>query len=196
MKHEVTSLNTKRALAASLKKLLQTKPCSLITVSELIRDCGVNRKTFYYHFADLPALVQWMFEQEAVEVVRQFDLLGDCTEAVEFVIDYVDSNAHMINCIYDSMGNDGMKRFLYDDFVGVIHTILEGCVAREGLEISEDFLQFLSQFYSEAIGGTLVDWFQKRIDLSREELVGNVTFLLREGLPAMLRVKAGKAQKP
>jgi AcrR family transcriptional regulator len=40
---------TKRALSASLKKLLGSKPLSKITVSDITADCGVNRQTFYYH---------------------------------------------------------------------------------------------------------------------------------------------------
>lgn len=28
---------------------MEKKPLSKITVSEIIADCGVNRKTFYYH---------------------------------------------------------------------------------------------------------------------------------------------------
>jgi len=47
MKHEVTTYNTKRMLATSLKKAMKHKPFSKITVSEIIADCGVNRKTFY-----------------------------------------------------------------------------------------------------------------------------------------------------
>ena len=53
MRHEVTSLNTKKLIANSLKKAMKTKPLSKITVSELIRDCGINRNTFYYHFDDI-----------------------------------------------------------------------------------------------------------------------------------------------
>ena len=78
MRHEVTTLNTKKALAASLKRFMEKKPLSKITVSEIIADCGVNRKTFYYHFEDIYALL----EEEAVEVVKQFDLLADYREAV------------------------------------------------------------------------------------------------------------------
>ena len=62
MKHEITSYNTKRTLADSLKKAMQIKPFSKISVSEIIRDCGLNRKTFYYHFEDIYALLKWMFE--------------------------------------------------------------------------------------------------------------------------------------
>lgn len=43
------SQTTKRALAQSLKKLLQTKPLSKITINDIAEDCGVSRMTFYYH---------------------------------------------------------------------------------------------------------------------------------------------------
>ena len=50
---------TKRALEASLKKLLLEKPLHKITVSDITDDCGINRMTFYYHFKDIYDLVEW-----------------------------------------------------------------------------------------------------------------------------------------
>ena len=47
------------------------KPFSKITVSELINECNVNRKTFYYHFQDIFELLKWTFEQEAFSIVKQ-----------------------------------------------------------------------------------------------------------------------------
>lgn len=44
---------TKKALAASLKKLLQEKPMDKVTVVDIVENCGVNRQTFYYHFRDI-----------------------------------------------------------------------------------------------------------------------------------------------
>ena len=44
---------TKRALEASLKKMLLKKPVTKITISDITEDCGVNRATFYYHFKDI-----------------------------------------------------------------------------------------------------------------------------------------------
>ncbi len=58
MKYEVTSMYTKTALSNALKKLMETKPFSKITVSEIIADCGLNRKTFYYHFEDTRDLLR------------------------------------------------------------------------------------------------------------------------------------------
>ena len=38
---------TKRALEASLKKMLLKKPVNKITINDLTEECGVNRATFY-----------------------------------------------------------------------------------------------------------------------------------------------------
>lgn len=111
MKRTGSSQETKRALAASLKKLMNRKPLSKITINEIVQDCGVNRNSFYYHFEDIYALFKWMLEQEAVESVRQFDLMLDYREAIQFVMDYVSENRHIVNGAYDAMGREGLKRF-------------------------------------------------------------------------------------
>ena len=43
---------TKRFLALTLKKLMETQSFEKISVSEICEVCGVSRKTFYYHFQD------------------------------------------------------------------------------------------------------------------------------------------------
>ena len=96
MKHEVTTYKTKKMLAEAMKKAMKTKYFSKITVSEIIKESGVNRKTFYYHFEDIFALLKWMYEEEAIEVVKHFDLLIDYEEAIRFVMNYVDENEYII----------------------------------------------------------------------------------------------------
>ncbi len=113
MKHEEISLNTKRSLAESMKKLLKKKPLQKITVSELIRDCDANRKTFYYHFEDIYALLKWTLEQEAVEVIRHFDLLVDYEEAMTFVMDYVEKNSFIVQCAKDPVSLNALRFFLF-----------------------------------------------------------------------------------
>lgn len=61
---------TKNALAASMKKLMAAKPFSKISVGDICEDCGMNRKSFYYHFRDKYDLVNWIFY---VDFVGQLD---------------------------------------------------------------------------------------------------------------------------
>ena len=114
MKNEDISMATKKALAASLKNAMRKKAFSKITVKEIITDCGINRNTFYYHFTDIYDLLHWMLEEEAIDVVKNFDLLVDYEEAIRFVMNYVDENDYIISCAYDSIGRDEMKRFFCD----------------------------------------------------------------------------------
>ena len=121
MKQKEMSLATKRELAAALKKLIAVKPINKITVRELVAPCGMNRNSFYYHFEDIYALFKWMVEAEAVEVVKQYDLMMDYHEVINFVLDYVESNQYLLTNAYNAVGQAGLKRFLYLDFISCLH---------------------------------------------------------------------------
>lgn len=186
MKHEVTTLNTKRTLAASLKSFTEKKPLSKITVSDIIADCGVNRKTFYYHFEDIYALLKWMLEEEAVNVVKQFDLLVDYREAVLFVMNYVRKNKHLLCCAYDSMGRDEMKRFFYADFIGITRKVVNDAEQRIGVHTEEQFKEFLAHFYTEAAAGLLIDEFTDKEGHDPKIAADYFALVLENSLPCVL----------
>lgn len=190
MKREESTLITKKALAASLKKYMTKKTLKKITVSEIITDCNVNRKTFYYHFEDIYALLKWMLEQEAVEVVKQFDLLIDYKDAILFVMDYVETNAHILNCAYDSMGRDEMKRFLCNDFYEIIRRLIDDMEKSLDLNVPEDFKQFVCNLYMEALAGTLIDSFKNRGNNDREKMLKYLSLVLHTSLPETLKQAA------
>lgn len=158
MKRTGSSQETKRAQDASLKKLMNRKPLSKITINEIVQDCGVNRNSFYYHFEDIYALFKWMLEQEAVESVRQFDLMLDYREAIQFVMDYVSENRHIVNGAYDAMGREGLKRFFYADFIDIVRSYIDGVAAKYDVDVDGDYKNFLAEFFTEAISGTILNW--------------------------------------
>lgn len=186
MKHEVTSMNTKKKLSASLKKFMEHKKLSKISVSEIVADCKVNRKTFYYHFSDIYDLLKWTLEQETVEVLKNFGLLSNPEEALVFVADYVDSNLHILNCAYDSMGRDEMKRFFFADFKGVILSAIETCEEEQGRKISDGLRKYLSEFYTEALAGTLINYFRNKKSVNRDEMIKYTLLILRASIPHII----------
>ena len=186
MTHEESTMQTKTALAMSLKKFMVKKPLGKITVSEIIADCNVNRKTFYYHFEDIYALLKWMLEQEAIEVVKNFDLLIDHEDAVRFVIEYVKDNAHILNCAYDSIGRDELKRFFYNDFVSLVENLVSDTQMKCGLCVSDDFKRFLCDFLTEAIAGMLVNGFKEKKQPQPEAVIRNTSVILNS-LPDILK---------
>ena len=191
MKHEITTMNTKKALANSLRKAMEKKTFSKITVSEIIIDCGVNRKTFYYHFQDIYDLLKWMLEQDAIEIVKKFDLVVDYEEAITFVMNYVESNEHIINCAYDSIGHDHVKSFFYSDFITLMNSLITGAEERVGLYLDESYKDFLAKFYTEALSGMLMEWIKKKNTIDKQLVVTSISSTIHLSLAEILN-KLGK----
>ena len=82
---------TKQAFADALRKLLEQKPFAKISVSHICEECGMNRKSFYYHFKDKYDLLQWIFYTEFIATVRS-DSPEDGWELLEKVCEYFYEN--------------------------------------------------------------------------------------------------------
>ena len=96
MTHEESRLQTRQAFADALKQRMLRQPFSQITVSALVRDCGVNRKTFYYHFTDVYDLLNWMIQQDTLYVLTQLHQIREHYNAIAFVLDYIEENEEIL----------------------------------------------------------------------------------------------------
>lgn len=192
MKYEVTTYNTKKMFADALKHAMSQKPLSKITVSEIVSACGVNRKTFYYHFEDIYALLMWILKEEAIDVVKKFDLPTQHREALFFVMDYVEKNSYLINCAYDSLGRDQLRSFLYDDFSSITEELLERVEALSGQKLEASYKEYLAKFYAEGLAGMLIDWIKHRSDLDREQTADYIVRTVRGGLSGIFGCKLGE----
>lgn len=173
------TMQTKREIAEALKKFMRQKPFSKITVSEIIRECNINRKTFYYHFTDIYALLKWIFEEEAIQVVRHFDLLVDYEEAIAFVVDYVEQNDYLISCAYDSIGREEMKRFFCADFHSVVQSVFDRAEEEKQSQLEPEFKAFLVRFYTEALAGTLIEMVREQDREKRRKTMEYVTRVIQ-----------------
>ena len=189
MENEEISMQTKKELAAALKKAMEKKPLSKVTVSELVKDCNINRNTFYYHFSDIYDLLKWMFEQEAIEVVKKIDLLVDADEAIHFVADYVEENCHIINCTYDSLGREETKRFFYSDFIGVMQNAIESGMCQAEISVDNDFKNRLIAFYTGALAESMLDYV-KNPEYCKENFLQDTLFICQNSIPYLLKKRA------
>ncbi len=57
------SQRTKLLLAEGIKEMTLRTSFSRIRVGALCAKCGIDRRTFYYHFRDIYDLAAWMFNQ-------------------------------------------------------------------------------------------------------------------------------------
>lgn len=173
-------------LSASLIKLINEKPLSKITISDIVKDCNVNRKTFYYHFSSIQELLKWTMEIETTEVVKNLVELTRYEDAISFVVEYVKKNQHLLNCIYDAVGREELKCFFYNDFKEIFSAVILHIEEESHLTVSDSYKNFIIGFYSEAIAGNIIDLFQSNSSYDSETLISYVSQILRVSLPCVL----------
>ena len=192
MKHEVASMNTKKALALALRSSMAKKPFSKITVSEIIKECGLNRKTFYYHFQDIYVLLKWMLEQDAIEIVKKFDLIIDYEDAINFLMDYLENNSAVINSAYESIGHDRVKNLFYADLLEVVNKIITASEQKRNKTLEQNYKAFLSQFYTEAFSGIIFDWIRNNKGADRKIVIEYISGTIRASLTGIFEVYGEK----
>lgn len=52
---------TKELILSSLYDLLREKPYEKVTVSAIVKNCGISQRTFYNHFKDKHELMEWSY---------------------------------------------------------------------------------------------------------------------------------------
>ena len=154
---------TKRALAASLKKLLKERPLDNITVKDIVEDCEVNRQTFYYHFQDIYDLLLWVFTTEAEAVIADNKHAGTWREGFLNTFRYVKENRGMILHIFRSNGREHLDRYLYSMVQQFLADVLEE--NDKGLNVSDGDKAFIADFFKYAFVGIMLDWIKQGMNL-------------------------------
>lgn len=95
----------------------------------------------------------------------------DYKEAILFVINYVEDNAHILACAYDTLGREEMRRFLYQDFISIVETIIDNVEKELGICMEKEFKLFLCNLYTESLAGILIEWFKNPQDQNKEQIV-------------------------
>lgn len=86
---------TRNAIVQAFLHLLEERPLSKITVKNIVDVCGINRNTFYYHFKDIPELIEAISKDEMDRLVREHARVNSLEECLVIAVDFVlEKKAH------------------------------------------------------------------------------------------------------
>ena len=100
----------KREIKRTFLELLEQRPFSQITVKDIVEACGINRNTFYYHYADLPALVEELIDEEIGRFVRQEQSFSSLEESVAEALAFFREHRRAAYHVYNSVNRDVFDR--------------------------------------------------------------------------------------
>jgi len=170
MKREIATFATRQRFAEALKAELAVKPLDKISVSNLVRRTGINRKTFYYHFNDIYQLVGWILRTEAMDHILSFNILLDYRKGISFVLDYIESNQDLIANIMCSPARGEVRELLCSGVQESLDIALRKIERARKEKLEPDFRDFVVDFFTEAITGMIARWAENPTRRSRQQI--------------------------
>ena len=147
---------TRRAIKESFLKLLNQRPLNQITVKDIVEDCGINRNSFYYHFSDLPALVEEIMAERVSAMVENHPTVDSVQEGADAIVEFVMHNKRAIYHIYHSLSRDVFERHLMDGCGSIVSTYLKTEFAGKPIDPAD--LDALIRLHKCACFGSVIDW--------------------------------------
>ena len=189
---------TKKMLTASLKKLMKQKPLHKITVQEIVEGCGIHRQTFYYHFRDVYALVQWMYEEEMESLLVQGDTASCWQDKILQLFNYISENQEVCLCTLNSLSRASLKELFMEDLEGAVREIILmygenmwdsmgddreiRLMYGENISNLESYREYLTHFYTMAFAGMVENWILGEMNMTPEMIVGYMERLIADQL--------------
>jgi len=169
---------TKQALAASLRELMAEVPFEKINVAHICERCGMNRKSFYYHFTDKYDLVNWIFDMEFISLATASQSSDSYQERWDFI-------EKACRCFYEkrdfyrkALQIKGQNSFS-DHFTEYIEPILKDRLAI--LLGDEQVDEFSIDFFNDAVLCAIKRWLQARDCMPPDLFVSKIKRLVRSG---------------
>ena len=175
---------TKRALEQSLKNLLQQKPLSKITISDITEDCGISRMTFYYHFKDIYDLVEWACAEDAARALQNKKTYDTWQQGFVQIFHAVREHKVFVMNVYRCVNREQVEKYL----VPLTDQLIMGVITERaaGMTVREADQQFIAQVYSYAFVGIMLDWIRDDMRADPEELVNRLAMVIRGGITQAL----------
>ena len=155
------ALGTKRALAQSLRSLLNKRTLDKITVKDIVEDCGVNRQTFYYHFHDVYDLLEWIFEDLLETMLAEQKEQVDWTSGMDDLVSKLLEEKRLVLNAYHSVSHEAVSQFIRKWLKPLIGQVVEQESA--GMDVSREDKDFVADLFILGTTGFLTEWIEHQL---------------------------------
>ncbi len=147
---------TKNLIKQEFIKLLNKKSLHNITVTEIAKQCKIERKTFYYHYENLPQLVKEIFDEELEDVIEEFNETLSWEESFISATKFILENKKVVKHMYESDYKVELEKYIFS-ISGEIMRKYVRRVAKD-TKAQEIDIKLIAFFYQCALSSSLVEW--------------------------------------
>ncbi len=147
---------TKRVIRDAFMELLNERTLNKITVKDITARCGINRNTFYYHYHDIPAVIEEIFALEVEQLVRDYPTLNSFEECFDAAMKNALENRRAISHMYFSDNRSAYVNSLWRICEQSVRTYVDTVLSDK--TIPERDRESLIRYYKCECFGLIIDW--------------------------------------
>lgn len=176
---------TEQAIIHTFTEMSKTMPIDHITVSALCRQCGIQRQTFYYHFADINQLVETIYDRLGDEILANNKTYDTWQEGLLDLMKILQKNKSFVTSTYHSAVRERLEPFLYSATKRLLLGVVEEVSV--GFTITPEHQEDIADFYKYGFVGTMLDWVSKGMNEDPEITVTRVETIIKGSFIAAVR---------
>lgn len=174
---------TKNALANSLKEIILEKPLAKISISDICNDCGMHRKSFYYHFKDKYELVNWIFYNDFVTFAMQEHYEDDWKFLHALIIFFYD-NKEFYSKALEVDGQNAFVEYFEEIFQSILIEFLENAFSNNKNK------NFFAKYFTDAFIMATKNWLHEKEVMEPDEFFS----LIKESMYDVATVAVKKVE--
>ena len=166
-------------------EMLDERPFDEITVTDLVTRCEINRKTFYYYYQDLYAVLTEIFESELETVLGGVKEHVTWEEGIAQAMQIALRHKRAVYHVYHSMQRESLEKYLYNVAGEVMRRYVER--QNEGIHASQGDKDIIAQFYQSALTEMVFNWIGQGMKEDGLEMITRIGQLFDGNIRASLK---------
>ena len=156
MPYKAKSDLTKAAIKKSFLELLNEKTINQISVSDIAEGCGFNRNTIYYHYDDIPCLVEEIVIDTAEKIISEYTDYHSLEACLEKMAVFALEHKRIVLNIYNSSNRSVYELYLMKVCGSVVENYLHTVFG--DIQADPESREILVRFYKCESFGQIIDW--------------------------------------
>lgn len=170
---------TKTAIKETFLDILEERPLSDITVKTIVERCGINRNSFYYHYANIPSLLEEIIKEDAEAIIQNYPSVTTIVECFDAVTKFASRRKKVIMHIYRSVGREVFEQHLMMVCEYFVQSYADTVIEED--PIREDDKKAIVNYYKCVCFGVIIDWLNNGMEQAYTKSIRRI-FLLKKDL--------------
>lgn len=183
---------TQKAIKETFRELLRERPLTQITVKDIVERCGINRSSFYYHFQDIPSLIEEIVMEETDRIMEQYPTVDSLEMGFIAAARFLEQRRLEILHIYNSVNRDIFELYLWKVCDYLVVSLREKLFVPDGIlpaaAVSEAEKEAILMMCRIQFFGMAMDWLRRGMKEDIYPMIHQVCEL-QNGILAQMQLK-------